>query len=253
MELDLHANPTVLGRNCIVLQYTGRECDVSPYTDEYEAIKSVPIVQRATAWTDQESGRTFILILNESLWMADQLENSLVNQNQLRYFGTIVEDNPFADALMCIKSDDSEFSMRLEVDGTNVFADTRTPTPRELEECPRIVLSSPQPWDPHSVRFPQSSRSVEEERCNRLSGVYTVVEDSERGIERDDEDTRVCYDIGSMAKAMISSVKVRMVQTVNGIGSESRTTHTRNDSRGSTPRVGVTDLRSVASEARAGE
>ena len=56
MELDSHADTTVLGRNCIVLQYTGRECDVSPYTDSYEAIKGVPIIQGATAWTDEASG-----------------------------------------------------------------------------------------------------------------------------------------------------------------------------------------------------
>ncbi len=43
MELDLHADTVVLGRNCVVLSYTGRECDVSPYSDAYQASKGVPM------------------------------------------------------------------------------------------------------------------------------------------------------------------------------------------------------------------
>jgi hypothetical protein len=32
------------------MHYTGKECDVTPYTDAYEAISNVPIVQAATAY-----------------------------------------------------------------------------------------------------------------------------------------------------------------------------------------------------------
>ena len=51
IELDTHAKTIVFGQSFILLSETGRECDVSPYTDEYEAIKNVPIVLAATAWT----------------------------------------------------------------------------------------------------------------------------------------------------------------------------------------------------------
>jgi hypothetical protein len=40
----------------VILHYTGRECDVSPYTEVYESVKVVPIVSGATAWTDEETG-----------------------------------------------------------------------------------------------------------------------------------------------------------------------------------------------------
>ena len=43
IELDSHADTIVFGKNCAVIHYTGRECNVSPYTDTYESIKSVPI------------------------------------------------------------------------------------------------------------------------------------------------------------------------------------------------------------------
>ena len=49
VELDSHADTIVAGSNCVVMHYTGRECDVSPYTEEYKPIQDVPIVQAATA------------------------------------------------------------------------------------------------------------------------------------------------------------------------------------------------------------
>jgi len=53
IELDSHADTIVFGKNCVVLAFTGRECDVSPYTDTYDSIKSVPIAKAGTAWTSQ--------------------------------------------------------------------------------------------------------------------------------------------------------------------------------------------------------
>ena len=51
IELDTHANTIVFRQSFILLSETGIECDVSPYTDEYEATKNVPIVLAATSWT----------------------------------------------------------------------------------------------------------------------------------------------------------------------------------------------------------
>ena len=59
MELDSHAGTIVLGSNALILQYTSRECDVSPYSDSYEPIRNVPIVKGATAVTSKMTGETF--------------------------------------------------------------------------------------------------------------------------------------------------------------------------------------------------
>ena len=58
MELYLHANTVVFGRNFVVIQFTGRECDVATYTDAYDAIKSIRISTAGTAYTSQETGQT---------------------------------------------------------------------------------------------------------------------------------------------------------------------------------------------------
>ena len=39
MEMDTHADTCVLGINFVILEYSGRVCDVYPYSQDYEAIK----------------------------------------------------------------------------------------------------------------------------------------------------------------------------------------------------------------------
>ena len=65
MELNLHADTIFCGYNCIIIKFTSKECDVAPYTDAYNTIKTVPMVQAATAYENPETGETRILILNE--------------------------------------------------------------------------------------------------------------------------------------------------------------------------------------------
>jgi hypothetical protein len=96
LEMDTHADKYVLGPNFVILHYTSRECDVSPYTEVYESVTAVPIVSGATAWTDKRTGLTYILVVNEALWMPDTVTSSLINPNQLRAYGITVQDNPFA-------------------------------------------------------------------------------------------------------------------------------------------------------------
>ena len=155
MEMDSHADTAVLGRNCVILNYTGRECDVSPYTDSYEAITGVPIVTGATAWTSQVDGQTYILVFHEALWMGDVLEHSLLNPNQLRHYGVLVQDNPFDATEMHLETPDGEMVIPLQAEGTTIFLATRTPTDRELHECPHITMTSKKEWDPRDLQFPE--------------------------------------------------------------------------------------------------
>ena len=57
IELESHADTTVLGSNCVILKYTGKECEVSPYSDEYKSMHHVPVVTGATSWTFPHSGK----------------------------------------------------------------------------------------------------------------------------------------------------------------------------------------------------
>jgi hypothetical protein len=82
--MDSHADTILCVSKCLIMHYTGKECDVSPYTEAYGAIKSVPMVQAATAYDNTDTGETTIFILNEAIWMGDQMKHTLINPNQLR-------------------------------------------------------------------------------------------------------------------------------------------------------------------------
>ena len=152
VELDSHADTIVLGANCCVLSYTGKECQVSPYSKDYDAITNVPVVTGATVWTRQGDGQEFVVVFNEALWMGDRLDHTLLNQNQARHYGVTVQDNPYNKRPLQIETED--VVIPLQTAGTVIYFESRTPSQQELEELPRLILSSPHDWDPRTVQFP---------------------------------------------------------------------------------------------------
>ena len=155
VEMDSHADTTVLGSNCVVLAYTGKECEVSPYTDEYDAIRNVPNVVGATVWTNSQDGAPILLIFNEALWMGDRLHHTLTNPNQLRSYRVDVQDNLFAKEDLAIII--ADYIIPLDTQGTTIFCDMRSPTEAKLQQLPRVILTSAINWDPQKVHFPSQN------------------------------------------------------------------------------------------------
>ena len=160
VEMDSHADTTALGSNCVVLAYTGKECEVSPYADKYDALRNIPIVMGATVWTNSQDGAPILLVFNEALWMGDRLHHTLINSNQLQSYRVDVQDNPFAKEDLAIIADDH--IIPLDTQGTTIFCDMRSPTEVELQQLPRVILTSAINWDPQKVQFPShnSDRNV---------------------------------------------------------------------------------------------
>lgn len=62
-EMDSHANTCVAGPNFMVLSFTGKQCDVTPYRNDYQPITNVQVVNAATAFPDESTGVTSILLI----------------------------------------------------------------------------------------------------------------------------------------------------------------------------------------------
>jgi hypothetical protein len=93
LELDSHADTCTAGKNARVLSYSNKVCEVSPYHPQYKAMQNVPIAQMGVAYTHPDSGITYILVLNQALYVRE-LPHTLINPNQLRSNGIIVDDCP---------------------------------------------------------------------------------------------------------------------------------------------------------------
>ena len=81
--MDSHADTFVAGPNFRILEFTGEECDVTPYTTDYKPMVNVAVVNAATAFTDVTTGETVILQFNQVLWYGKKMKMSLINPNQL--------------------------------------------------------------------------------------------------------------------------------------------------------------------------
>jgi hypothetical protein len=129
-------------------------------------------VTAATAYTCQDTGQTYILVINEALWFGDRLAHSLINPNQLRFGGITVNDNPFDPHVpISIKTSDVDIPLRLM--GTTIFFESSTPTSDELNSCPHIHLTCNSEWNPHTVRL-AAARTVEAELTIRVGGNNNV-------------------------------------------------------------------------------
>ena len=82
-ELDTRADTTCAGINCRPIYFTGQHCEAYGFHDNLTPINNVPIATVATAWSDQHTGESFILIINEALYFGSSMDHSLVNPNQI--------------------------------------------------------------------------------------------------------------------------------------------------------------------------
>jgi hypothetical protein len=165
-EFDTHADTTAFGSNFEPLFFTGQQVDVTPFSDEYTATKDIHIATGATAYTHQDTGTTYILVVNnKGLWLESRMKHSLINPNQLCMFGVNLCNDPFDKhhALQFIECN-SGITVPFETQGTNIFFKTRRcPTQEELDTCQHVILSSDAPWNPSTLELSINSRSIEEE------------------------------------------------------------------------------------------
>ena len=134
-ELDSHADTTVPGRNCMVMNYTERSCDVATFSDTYEPMTKIPIITAGTGFTST-TRRQYILVFNEALYIKD-MDHTLINPNQLRHFDTEVQDNSYhAKDSMNITITNGKFMECLQSKRKNVFLNTWRPTKTQLSSLP---------------------------------------------------------------------------------------------------------------------
>jgi len=120
-------------------------------------MKGIPVATAATVWTCPETGERYLLLIHEALFFGERMKHSLICPNQLRAHGATVEDGPrqfdkkSRHAIQL--PNDPPTTIPLELRGIISFFETTKPTSSQLEDLPRLELTSPLPWDPYSPQF----------------------------------------------------------------------------------------------------
>ena len=83
------------------------------------------------------------------------MNHSLINPNQLRYFGTIVQDNPYSkDNITYIEANVPDNDKRLHIPLTSKGIK------QELDDCPHVNLTSDYEWNPTENNLPNASNKT---------------------------------------------------------------------------------------------
>jgi hypothetical protein len=126
-ESDLHADTSVAGPNCIVLEYIEQVVNVSAFSEQLDTMEGIPIVTAATAIDNPATGETTILVLGQALYMGNKVKNTLICPNQLRSYGMVVDDTPVHLAPMnkpsthSIYCPEENFSIPLSLSGVFLY------------------------------------------------------------------------------------------------------------------------------------
>jgi hypothetical protein len=160
MELDTHADNTVLGDCCLLIHDTGQKVDVLGFSTALGLIE-LPIVSGAVAYDHPITGKVYILVFHQAIYCR-QMNNHLLCSMQCRVNGVVINDTP----KMCVPNPDNsthpiEVAVPLDTDATlhislilkgvtSCFG-VRRPTMVEFEDedNPKLDMTYESPeWDP---------------------------------------------------------------------------------------------------------
>lgn len=156
VELDSHADTCGVNHVARIIEFHGQVAQVSGFAESMEPMKDIPIVKAALAYDIPETGETVILIINQALYFGKHLSHVLLNPNQMRYNNVIVDDIPKHLSSMSTHSitvTEENVTIPLQLNGIISYFDARTPTTEEIENCPHIILTSDEEWNPYSSHF----------------------------------------------------------------------------------------------------
>jgi hypothetical protein len=184
-ELDTRADTICAGMNFCCIRPTGMTCSVQGFHKSFEPIPEVSVATVATAWDDQNTGQTYILIIHQALYFGNQLDHSLINPNQIRVTGIPVCDDPY-DQYRYLGIDMGDIHIPFQADGSTIYFNSRVPTKEELETCPYLTLTDDEDWDltstnltDHAPKLIQSATNIGntclfDESKQVLSGISSI-------------------------------------------------------------------------------
>ena len=202
-EMDSHADTVAAGRNFVLYDTPSRTVNVHAYSEEYKPITDIPIATVATVWIDESNGQPYLLIFHEALFFGARLSHSLICPNQLRAQGLTVHDTPQQfdpTSTHSIQVHDPPTIIPLHLKGVVSCFPTIKPTDDDLENLPRIIMTSSATWNPCSSSFAKT-----EEKYRNLSSATQCIRNESR--DENSNEPRVM----SAARTFISSLGDTMV------------------------------------------
>ena len=173
MELDTHADTTVLGKSCLLIQDFDRTVSVSGW-DTTTGARDCPTVTGVVAYDHPYTGQTYMLVFHQAIYL-ESMENHLVCPMQCRVAGVTIHDCPKLfvkdpteeSHAIVIDADpyqpEEKLIIPLQLQGVSSVFQVRTPSWAEFEDddIPRIEMTAQAPeWDPQTSDWAKQEASM---------------------------------------------------------------------------------------------
>jgi hypothetical protein len=154
LGLDSWADTSCIGRHAHIDSYVdGKTVTANGFANNLPSIDNIPIVNCSFAY-DDDNGRTFLLQVNNAIYMGEDMEHSLLCPNQCEENDIRIDLRPKlyypnderASTIYCAGND---LSIPILHHGPLPYINVRHPTGEELLTCDIIELTSQNDWDPY--------------------------------------------------------------------------------------------------------
>ena len=167
IELDSHANSPVVGKHAKILSHTGKQVNVSGFTDKLGSAIPVNVVDAALVYDCEYTGRSYLLIIRNALYVKD-MDISLIPPFIMRLADIEIDECPkFLAKAPTVKNHSVYFSqydlrLPLHIRGIISYLPARTPTDDEVANLAiQLELTPDTPdWDSHSEAYQQQEESM---------------------------------------------------------------------------------------------
>ena len=224
-ELDSHADTCCAGPNFLRIDSPDDEV-INVYGFNGNQTSNVPITTVATLYQDPDSGAQYILVFHQTLYFGMRIKTTLLNPNQLRFGGVVVNEVPrqfeaTSTHDLVVKHDANDPSLRIPLQLRGVMSgfQSRKPTMAEYDDptIPQYTLTVDE-WDPNSALFAEKEELA-------TTTVAAVIQQS-RGLEEckdmDFEQARVIASFNTFQQGRTDSAPLdddclysRMISSVN--------------------------------------
>ena len=181
-ELDSHANMVVVGKHSTIVARTGRSAEVQAFSNECNSLEEIPIVDAAIAYDCTATGKTFILIVKNALYIPT-MDRNLIPPFIMREAGLVVNDVPrihcgeeLTNDSHCIISKDVDMRIPLKLRGIFSCFDSRALTSDEANNCDELdmVMLTPDSseWDPYSEVYSDNERQYVDWNGNVMEPIH---------------------------------------------------------------------------------
>ncbi len=172
MELDTHADTTVLGKNCLVFQDFNRPIEVSGW-DPSAGSKECRTVSGAVAYDHPHTGKTYMLVYHQAIYN-ESSDNHLICPMQCRAHGVTINDipkifvkNPTSESHAILVTDpddpDGTICIPLHIVGVASAFNVRTPSREEFddENIPHLEMTGESPdWEPYKSGWAEQEAAM---------------------------------------------------------------------------------------------